>query len=192
MMPHARDGCDICAYELQGPVAAVAYLMVSPAVDRTSVKQGDLLTYFIRVQNLGLDTSPNVVNNLMSSGVTFVEARHNKGTHTAPPKGETGTVTWYLGDMLNQDNEVVEIELTAALLVHRAARPVHAAAGGCPVHAAAGGCPVHGSIRAPRRSWLTVLRRREQRVCMTSEWRASGGEAVVRAGHGTESRRCSR
>jgi uncharacterized repeat protein (TIGR01451 family) len=88
--------------------------MVSQTVDKTSVKQGELLTYFVRVQNLGPQTAPNVVvNDVLPSGVTFVEARNNKGTMTAPPKGETGTVTWRLGDMLSQANEVAEIRVTA-------------------------------------------------------------------------------
>jgi uncharacterized repeat protein (TIGR01451 family)/CSLREA domain-containing protein len=112
-MPDDLDACDIGAYELQGPVAVVADLMISQAVNKTSVKQGELLTYFIRVQNLGPEAAPNVVvTNLLSSGVTFVEARHNKGTHTAPPRGETGTVTWSLGDLLDQANEVAEITVT--------------------------------------------------------------------------------
>jgi uncharacterized repeat protein (TIGR01451 family)/CSLREA domain-containing protein len=112
IMPNALDGCDIGAYELQGAVVPVADLIVSQTVDKTSVKQGDLLTYTVRVRNLGPQTAPNVVlTNTLSSGVTFVEARLTKGTHTAPPNGETGVVTWYVGDMLDQDNEVAEIEV---------------------------------------------------------------------------------
>jgi uncharacterized repeat protein (TIGR01451 family)/CSLREA domain-containing protein len=113
VMPNALDGCDIGPYELQGPVGAVADLMVSQAVDKTSVKQGELLTYFVRVQNLGPDDAANVVvNDVLSSGVTFVEARGNKGSFTAPPRGETGTVTWIVGDLLDQGNEVAEIQVT--------------------------------------------------------------------------------
>jgi uncharacterized repeat protein (TIGR01451 family)/CSLREA domain-containing protein len=110
---NARDACDIGAYELQGPVAAVADLMISQTVNKTSVKQGDLLTYSIRVRNLGPETAPNVVvTDLLPSGATFFSATHNKGTHTAPPKGETGTVTWSVGDMLDQANEVATITVT--------------------------------------------------------------------------------
>ena len=113
IMPNSVDGCDIGSYELQGSAAAIADLMVSQGVDKTSVKQGDLLTYFVRVQNLGPMTAPNVVlNDVLSSGTTFYSAHSNKGTFTAPPKGETGTVTWSLGDMLNQANEVAEIAVT--------------------------------------------------------------------------------
>ena len=102
------NGCDIGAYEVQG-----ADLMVSQSVDRTSVKQGDVLTYTVRVQSLGPETAPNVVlNDVLSSGVTFVEARVNKGTITAPRKGETGTVTWNLGTMVTNANEVAEIKVT--------------------------------------------------------------------------------
>ena len=75
-MPNALDACDIGAYELQGPVAIVADLMISQAVNKTSVKQGELLTYSIRVQNLGPDAAPNVVvTDILPSGATFVEAR---------------------------------------------------------------------------------------------------------------------
>ena len=113
VMPNALDACDIGAYELQGPVAAVADLMISQAVNKTSVKQGELLTYSIRVQNLGPETAPNVVvTDILPTGATFVGARHNKGSHTAPPSGETGTVTWIVGDMLDQANEVAEITVT--------------------------------------------------------------------------------
>ena len=113
IMPNSVDGCDIGSYELQGSAAAIADLMVSQGVDKTSVKQGDLLTYFVRVQNLGPMTAPNVVlNDVLSSGTTFYSAHSNKGTFTAPPRGETGTVTWSLGDMLNQANEVAEIAVT--------------------------------------------------------------------------------
>jgi uncharacterized repeat protein (TIGR01451 family) len=112
-MQNALDACDIGAYELQGPVALVADLMISQTVDKTSVKQGQLLTYSIRVQNLGPETAPNVVvTDILPSGATFVEARHNKGTHTAPPRGETGTVTWSVGEMLDQANEVAQITVT--------------------------------------------------------------------------------
>jgi uncharacterized surface anchored protein len=31
---------------------------------------------------------------------------------TAPPRGETGTVTWSVGDLLDQANEVAEITVT--------------------------------------------------------------------------------
>ena len=112
-MPNSLDGCDIGPYELQGPVAVIADLMTSQAVDKTSVKQGDLLTYYVRVQNLGPQTAPNVVvSDVLSSGVTFYSAHSSKGTFTAPPGGETGTVTWNIGDMLNQANEVAEIAVT--------------------------------------------------------------------------------
>jgi len=52
-----------------------------------------------------------VLTDALSSGATFVSARVNKGTVTAPPNGETGTVTWTLGDMLDQANEVAEIKV---------------------------------------------------------------------------------
>jgi uncharacterized repeat protein (TIGR01451 family) len=112
-MPNRLDACDIGAYELQGPVAIVADLMISQSVNKTSVKQGELLTYSIRVQNLGPETAPNVVvTDLLPTGATFFEARANKGSHQAPPRGETGTVTWTIGEMLDQANEVAQITVT--------------------------------------------------------------------------------
>jgi uncharacterized repeat protein (TIGR01451 family) len=116
VMPNALDACDIGAYEIQGPVAAVADLMISQSVDKPSAKQGDKVTYTIRVQNLGPQTAPNVeVNDILSSGVTFVEAKANKGSLKAPPKGENGTVTWTLGDMLNGANETATISVTVII-----------------------------------------------------------------------------
>jgi len=115
-MPNALDACDIGAYELQGPFVARTDLIVSQSADKTSVKQGDLLTYTVRVRNLGPQTAPNVVvTNVLSTGVTFVSATHAKGTHTAPQVGETGTVTWYLGDLLDQGNETTDIKVTVRI-----------------------------------------------------------------------------
>jgi uncharacterized repeat protein (TIGR01451 family) len=115
-MPNALDACDIGAYELQGPFIARTDLIVSQSANKTSVKAGDLLTYTVRVRNLGPETAPNVVvTNVLSSGVTFVSATHAKGTHTAPPAGETGTVTWYLGDLLDQGNETTDITVTVRI-----------------------------------------------------------------------------
>jgi len=113
---NAVDGCDIGAYELQGPVVARTDLMVSQTSDKATVKAGDLLTYTVRVRNLGPELAPSVVlTNVLSSGVTFVSATHAKGTHTAPPAGETGTVTWYLGDLLDQGNETTQIKVTVRI-----------------------------------------------------------------------------
>jgi uncharacterized repeat protein (TIGR01451 family) len=82
-------------------------------VDKVAVKQGDLLTYLITVQNVGPDTAPNVVvNDVMSSGTTFVGVKTNKGTVTAPPAGNTGTVTWYVGDMLNANSQTAQLTVT--------------------------------------------------------------------------------
>ena len=116
VMPNALDGCDIGAYELQGPFVTRTDLIISQSANKTSVKQGDLLTYTVRVRNLGPETAPNVVvTNVLSAGVTFVSATHANGTHTAPPEGETGTVTWYLGDLLDQGNETTDIKVTVRI-----------------------------------------------------------------------------
>jgi uncharacterized repeat protein (TIGR01451 family) len=90
--------------------------MISQAVDKPSAKQGDKVTYTVRVQNLGPQTAPSVVvNDILSSGTTFVEARANRGSLQAPPKGETGTVTWTLGDLLNGANEAATITVTVII-----------------------------------------------------------------------------
>jgi uncharacterized repeat protein (TIGR01451 family)/CSLREA domain-containing protein len=116
VMPNAVDGCDIGAYEAQGPVIARTDLMVSQSADKASVKAGDLLTYTVRVRNLGPELAPNtVLTNVLSNGVAFVSATHAKGTHTAPPVGETGTVTWTLGDLLDQADETAEIKVTVRI-----------------------------------------------------------------------------
>ena len=39
----------------------------------------------------------------------------NKGALKAPPKGETGTVTWTLGDLLNGANETATITVTVII-----------------------------------------------------------------------------
>jgi uncharacterized repeat protein (TIGR01451 family) len=115
-MPNKLDACDIGPYETQGPFVPRTDLMVSQSANKTSVKAGDLLTYTVRVRNLGPVAAPNVVlTNTLSSGVTFVSATHAKGTHTAPPVGETGTVTWYLGEMADQANETTEIKVTVRI-----------------------------------------------------------------------------
>jgi len=113
LIANAQDACDIGAYELQGPFVARTDLILSQTSDKTSVKQGDLLTYTVRVRNLGPETAPNaVLINELSSGVTFVSATSAKGTRTTPPLGETGVVTWYIGDLLDQANETTEIRVT--------------------------------------------------------------------------------
>jgi uncharacterized repeat protein (TIGR01451 family) len=113
---NANDGCDIGAYEAQPAVPVVADLIVSQSVDKTSVKQGDLLTYTVRVRNLGPNAASDVVvSDVLSSGVTFVEARPSKGSTTAPLAGETGTVTWNLGTMENGDNQFAEIKVTVRI-----------------------------------------------------------------------------
>jgi uncharacterized repeat protein (TIGR01451 family)/CSLREA domain-containing protein len=113
---NANDGCDIGAYELQPTAPVVADLIVSQSVDKTSVKQGDLLTYTVRVRNLGPNAASDVVvSDVLSSGVTFVEARPSKGAATAPLQGETGTVTWTVGTMENGDNQFAEIKVTVRI-----------------------------------------------------------------------------
>lgn len=93
-----------------------ADLLVSLGVDKSSVKQGDLLTYTVTVLNYGPDTARNIiVNDALSSGATFVGARANRGTFTAPPANQTGTVTWNVGDMSSGDRQAAQIIVTVML-----------------------------------------------------------------------------
>jgi hypothetical protein len=65
------------------------------------------------VRNFGPDTAVNsVVNDVLSSGTTFRNAQANRGHFTAPPTGQTGTVTWYVGDILNNGQESAQIVVT--------------------------------------------------------------------------------
>lgn len=107
------DGTDIGAVEVGAvvpPPVQVADLLVSLGVDKTSVKQGDQLTYTITVKNFGPDTATNVmINDLLSSGTTFVSAKANKGSFTAPPLNQTGIVTWTLGNLTNGGAEGAQL-----------------------------------------------------------------------------------
>jgi uncharacterized repeat protein (TIGR01451 family) len=95
------------------PGPTEADLLIGIGVDRTTVRQGDPLTYTITVRNFGPDTAINaVVNDLLSSGSTFISASANRGVFTGPPIGQTGTVTWYVGDLLNNGQESAQISVT--------------------------------------------------------------------------------
>ena len=105
------DGTDIGAVEVRpAPVPAADLLL---GVDKTSVKMGDTLTYTVTVKNLGPDTAPNVVvNDVLSSGTTFVSAKATRGTFGTPPPGKTGTVTWNIPTLANGDLQAAQIKVT--------------------------------------------------------------------------------
>ena len=95
------------------PGATESDLLIGIGVDRTTVRQGDRLTYTITVRNFGPNTAINaLVNDVLSSGSTFVSASANRGFFTAPGIGQTGTVTWYVGDILNNGQESAQIVVT--------------------------------------------------------------------------------
>ena len=80
------------------------------------MKQGDTLTYTITVKNFGPNRAVNtVVNDTLSGGTGFAGAIANKGSFTAPPAGQTGTVTWYLGEMLPTGQEDAQIQVTVTI-----------------------------------------------------------------------------
>jgi uncharacterized delta-60 repeat protein/uncharacterized repeat protein (TIGR01451 family) len=78
-----------------------ADVFVTEGVDKpNTVNQGDALTYTITVANLGPNSGKNVVaTDTLSSSTTFVSATTNKGNVTGPPAGQSGTITWQLGDI---------------------------------------------------------------------------------------------
>jgi uncharacterized repeat protein (TIGR01451 family) len=107
---NAADGCDIGAYETVTPVAD---LWLSQAADKARTKQGDQVTYSVQVRNYGPETAPTaVVTATLPSDVAFVQARSKTGTLTSPAPGETGVVTWSLGDLLSGAKETAEIVVT--------------------------------------------------------------------------------
>ena len=72
-----------------------------------------MITYTITVRNFGPSDAVNVLmNDVLSSGTTFYGAQANRGHFTAPPRGQTGTVTWYPGDLLNNGQESAQISVT--------------------------------------------------------------------------------
>jgi Domain of unknown function DUF11 len=51
----------------------------------------------------------------LSSGTTFVSAQANKGRFTARPVGQTGTVTWYIGTVSNDEQDAAQIKVTVII-----------------------------------------------------------------------------
>src|SRR5207247_1930145 len=91
---------------------STADLLVGLGVDNPQPRQGDLITYTITARNFGPSDAANVVmNDVLASGTTFYSAQANRGHFTAPPTGQTGTVTWYLGDLLNNGQESAQIRV---------------------------------------------------------------------------------
>ena len=65
------------------------------------------------MQNFGPNNAINVVAiDTLSSGATFVSAQANVGAFTTPPAGQTGVVTWYLGDLANNGQQAAQIQVT--------------------------------------------------------------------------------
>jgi uncharacterized repeat protein (TIGR01451 family) len=107
------DGTDVGAFERQSSCTATADLLIGLGVDKINVRQGDVLTYTITVRNFGPNAAINtVINDMISSGTTFQSASANRGTFTAPLPGQTGTVTWYLGNLENGGQESAELSVT--------------------------------------------------------------------------------
>jgi uncharacterized repeat protein (TIGR01451 family) len=95
---------------------STADLLVSLGADKTSVKQNDTLTYTVTVQNFGPSRAVNVmVNDTLPAGTVFRSAHANKGQFTAPPPNQNGVVTWYLGDMLNGDQDSAQLVVTVTI-----------------------------------------------------------------------------
>ena len=91
-----------------------ADLMVSEGADKpNTVNQGDLITYTITVANLGPNQAKSaVVVDTLSTGTTFVSGNSNKGNVSGPPVGESGVVTWNLGDIASGATNQAKLTLT--------------------------------------------------------------------------------
>ena len=90
-----------------------ADLSLGLGVNNTSPRQGDTITYTITVRNFGPSSALNtVINDVLSSGTTFVSAHANKGTFTAPVSGQSGPVTWWVGNLANNGQESAQIDVT--------------------------------------------------------------------------------
>jgi len=84
--------------------------------DKTSVKFGTQWTYVLTVRNLGPCSATNVVvNDPLPSSTTFVSASATKGQFTKPVVGQSGVVTWYVGNMNNGDGLTAQLKVTVIL-----------------------------------------------------------------------------
>ena len=53
-----------------------------------------------------------MVNDTLSSGSTLVSASANRGRFTASAAGQTGVVTWYLGNLANSGIKSAQLKVT--------------------------------------------------------------------------------
>jgi uncharacterized repeat protein (TIGR01451 family) len=106
--------------------SGAADLLLSLGADKISVKQGDVLTYTISVRNFGPNWAANVVvNDALSSEMTFVSATATHGSFTQPPVGQNGAVTWYVGEIPNGDQQ--QAQLVVKVLVRGKATIINTA-----------------------------------------------------------------
>src|SRR5262249_29997532 len=91
-----------------------ADVYVTASVDKpNTVNQGDLLTYTIGIANLGPNTGKNVVvTDTLSDDTTFVKAQAGNGHVAGPPVGQSGAVTWTVGDVSNGSNTQARLSVT--------------------------------------------------------------------------------
>jgi uncharacterized repeat protein (TIGR01451 family) len=110
------SGLGVAPIEVIDLAAFRSDLLVGLSVSNLNPKQGEVITYTLTVRNFGPNTAFNtVVNDVLSSGTTFVSARANRGNFTAPPSGQAGTVTWYLGNLASDGQESAQIEVTVVV-----------------------------------------------------------------------------
>ncbi len=87
--------------------AGVPELQLSNFVDNPQPFEGDTITYFVRVDNTGtVAVSGLVINDLLHSGVTFVNASVTQGSYNAP------SGIWIVGTLDTGETAVLSIVAT--------------------------------------------------------------------------------
>jgi uncharacterized repeat protein (TIGR01451 family) len=110
----ASSNCTATVIVQPGP--ANADLILSMSASQTSAKYGQQLTYILTVRDLGPCGAANVVvNDALPSSTTFVSASATKGQFTKPVVGQSGVVTWYVGNMNNGDGLTAQLKVTVIL-----------------------------------------------------------------------------
>ncbi|WP_244156179.1 DUF11 domain-containing protein [Maribacter ulvicola] len=99
-----------CSYDSQ-PIAAyycLSDVIIKKVADTNTVIDGDLVTFTITVESLGVDPITNIVlTDVLPNGLLFVSASFSKGSFTYP--------NWSIDDMYSGDLETLTLVTRATL-----------------------------------------------------------------------------